>query len=117
MGNKLNHKIANRYVEIHTEYPEKLAGLLPGFVHFHDSADDNDPLIHLSEEFESADTELISADIENKVIHTFNLEEDSCKLSNLYSVAFICPAFNNFSQKNDIIALFFYSNAVIIHTR
>ena len=81
MGNKLNYKIANRNVEIHTELPESLSGLLPGFVHFHDSADDNDPLIHLSEEFESAETELITADIENKVIHTFNLEEDSCKLS------------------------------------
>jgi hypothetical protein len=81
MGNKLNYKIANRNVEIHTEFPESLSGFLPGFVHFHDSADDNDPLIHLSEEFESAETELITADIENKVIHTFNLEEDSCKLS------------------------------------
>jgi hypothetical protein len=81
MGNKLNYKIANRYVEIHTEYPEKLAGLLPGFVHFHDSSHDKEPLIQLSGEFESKEPELLSANIENKIIHTFYLEEDSCKFS------------------------------------
>jgi len=81
MGNKLKYKIANRYVEIHTEYPEKLAGRLPGFVHFHDSSCDKEPLLQLSREFESEEPELISAYDENKVIHTFNLEEDSCKFS------------------------------------
>ena len=81
MGNKLNYKIANRYVEIHTEYPDNLVGLLPGFVHFHDSSDDKEPLIQLSGKSESEKPELLSAVNENKVIHTFNLEEDSCQFS------------------------------------
>ncbi len=81
MGKRQKYKIANRSVEIHTEFPESLSGFLPGFVHFHDSADDNEPLIHLSEEFESEETKLISADIENEVIHTFSLEEETCRLS------------------------------------
>lgn len=81
MGKRQKYKIANRSVEIHTEFPESLSGFLPGFVHFHDSADDNEPLIHLSEEFESEETKLISADIESEVIHTFSLEEETCRLS------------------------------------
>ncbi len=81
MGNKLNYKIANQYVEINTENHENLAGLLPGFVHFHDSIDDKEPLIQLSREFESEQPELLPSDSENKVIHTFDLEEDSCMLS------------------------------------
>lgn len=81
MGNKLYYKIANRYMEIDTEYPENLTGLLPGFVHFRDSSDYKEPLIQLSGEFESEEPELISSHNENDVIHTFNLEEDSCKFS------------------------------------
>jgi len=81
MGKRDKYKIANRSVEIHTEFTESLSRFLPGFVHFHDSADDNEPLIHLSEEFESEETKLISADIENEVIHTFSLEEETCRLS------------------------------------
>lgn len=81
MGKRQKYKIANRSVEIHTEFPESLSGFLPGFVHFHDSADDNEPLIHLSEEFESEETALLSEDVGNKVIHTFSLEEETCRLS------------------------------------
>ena len=79
MGNKLFYKIANRYLEIDTENHENLAGLLPGFVHFSDSFNDSEPLIQLSREFESEKPALLSSDNENKIIHTFNLEDDSCK--------------------------------------
>ena len=77
----MNYKIANRNVEIHSENRESPAGQLPGFVHFHDLSEDKEPLIQLSRVFESEEPELLSSDIDNKVIHTFDLEEDSCKLS------------------------------------
>jgi len=81
MKNKLNYIIADQSVEILTDYPETIGQLLPGFVHFRDSSDYKEPLIQLSREFESEEPELLSADNENKVIHTFNLEDDSCKFS------------------------------------
>ncbi|PKO95667.1 MAG: hypothetical protein CVU12_09055 [Bacteroidetes bacterium HGW-Bacteroidetes-7] len=79
MKNKLNYKIADQSVEIHTDYLGNIDRLLPGFVHFNDSSDDKEPLIQLFREFESDESELFSADDESKVIHTFDLEEDFCK--------------------------------------
>ncbi len=81
MENKLNYIIADQSVEILTDYLGNTDRLLPGFVHFRDSSGDKEPLIQLSGEFESEEPELLSADNENIVIHTFDLEEDSCKFS------------------------------------
>jgi len=71
MENRLKYKIANRYLEIKTEYPEKLAKLLPGFGHFHDSSDEKEVLVNLVRESESEEKRLIPADRDTKVIHTF----------------------------------------------
>ena len=37
------------------------------------------------------------------------------QLGNLNAVALICAAFDNLSQENDIVALFFYGDTVIVH--
>ena len=81
MENRLKYKIANRYLEIKTEYPEKLAKLLPGFGHFHDSSDSEESLIHLVREGESEEERLMQPDSETKIIHTFNIEQDICRFS------------------------------------
>lgn len=83
MDNRLKYKIANRYMEIRTDYPDKLAKLLPGFGHFYDSSDEKEVLVNLVRESESEEKRLIPADRDTKVIHTFNIDQDICRLSKI----------------------------------
>jgi len=81
MLKKLNYRIANRNLEIHTEHPGRLALLLPGFEKFHDPSDEAEPLLHLSGESESAEDALLRNDGDTRIIHTFNIEKDLCRFS------------------------------------
>lgn len=76
-----NYRIAGQSLKVVTNCLGDLDRLLPGFIHFKDSCDHKEPLIQLSVEFESEESELVSADSESVVIHTFDIEEGLCKLS------------------------------------
>lgn len=83
MNKRLNYKIAGQSIVILTDHPDAIARLLPGFSHFHNPSAEKEPLIQLSREFESeeGESEFLWADNDSHVIHTFDLEEDSCTLS------------------------------------
>lgn len=81
MKNKMNYTIAGQDIEIITDYPQSIARLLPGFAPFQNPSPTKEPMLELSRVFEQEELDLLWNNSDNKIIHTFDLENDLCTLS------------------------------------
>jgi len=81
MRNRLQYRIAEHSVVVYSAYPERISKKLSGFGSFLVSADNAEPFLQFYIESKNSEPEESSKEGEFTTVHTFDLEQDCCRLS------------------------------------